>query len=36
MNPLARLMERMRRPAPADKVDAGATKSAPAEAGRSQ
>ena len=36
MNPLARLMERMRRPAPADKADAGATRSAPAEAGGSR
>ena len=34
MNPLARLMERMRRPAPAVKVDAGATNSTPAQAGR--
>ena len=35
MNPLARLMERIRRPVAADKVDAGAAQSAPAEAGRS-
>jgi polysaccharide biosynthesis transport protein len=35
MNPLARLMERMRRPAPADKADAVPASSAPAEAGRS-
>ena len=35
MNPLARLMERMRRPAPAEKADAVPTSSAPAEAGRS-
>ena len=35
MNPLARLMERIRRPVPADKVDAGAATSTPAEAGRS-
>ena len=34
MNPLARLMERMRRSAPAGKVDAGATNATPAQAGR--
>ena len=35
MNPLARLMERIRRPVAADKVDTGAAQSSPAEAGRS-